>query len=361
MQLFLVLLSVLSLMLFRRLRLREPWKVISLLMLSGGATVLSTIVMINWSKVPLENHVLRFEQLYTEKPEEANFVTANITIYLYTAYDAIYKSPSDRVITQFFQYDHRDNKTARPRLFENRDGFMKEGLYQSFKRCFPKPSDIDSVEYVSEAIYVYPSSVFISQKQQFDPHYYDEEHPNAFSHLCLYSNTVDTICVDSLDHSKQYINKLETYALTKGLTKSIERTSTYNHQQKSFWDKLVWLVKANDLSRTNYRFLLMTSSVDSLNLSIRYEEPSEFHGLGDEYAEQSPYYFTISRKISTRSKNSVCYFHARHLESENVQAMRMFFISSVEAIFLGFFIASLLSIFGFFFTFFTTKHKHITK
>ena len=358
MQIILVILSVLALELFRRFRLREPWKVLLLLVLSGVATAISTIVMIRWSEVPMEGHVLRVDQLYTEKPGETNFVTANITAYLYTAYDAIYKSPSDRSITVFFQYDHRDNKAAKPRVFENRGEFMKDRLYQSFRNSMPRPSDVDSVDYVSIASYAYPSSVYQSEKFQQSPYYYGKEKSNVFSHHCLYGSTVDSIGTDSLgNRTKPYINKLEAYALSKGVTKSRETTFTYNHHSNSFWNKLTWLIKANDLSRTNYRFLLTTSSVDSLNLSIRFEEPSEFHGLGNSHVEQSPYYTTISRSFSEKNKESLFYFHARHLESEDIQAMRMFFICSIGAVFLGFFIASLLSITGSLFTYFATKQK----
>ena len=359
MQVILVILSVLSLELFRRFRIREPWKVLLLLILSGGAIAISTVLMIRWSEVPQEGHVLRFEQLYTEKPDDINFVTANITAYLYTGYDAFYKSPSDREITLFFNYDHRENKSARPRLFENREGFMKDRLYHSFRSSMPQPLDIDSVDYISVASYAYPSSIYQSEKSQPSPYYYGKDKSNIFSHHCLYGSTIRSVGADSMgNRTKPYVNKLEAYALSKGVAKSRETTFTYNHHSSSFWEKLIWLTSANDLSRTNYRFILTTSSVDSLNLSIRFEEPSEFHGLGNDHIEQSPYYITISRTFSEKNGNSCFCFHARHLESENIQSMRMFFICSVGAIFLGFFIASLLSVVGSLFIHFTTKQKN---
>lgn len=354
MQVILVILSVLSLELFRRFRLREPWKVLLLLVLSGGATAISTIIMIRWSEVPMEGHVIHFEQLYTDRPEEINYVTANITAYLYTAYDVVYKDTSNRSLTLFFQYDHRENKAAKPRVFKNRREYMKD---IQLRDSMPLSSDIDSANFISAVSYIYPSSVFQSEKKQSFPHYY--EHPNIFSHYYLFCNTIRSIETDSLgSRSKPFVNNLEVYALTKGVAKTQESSFTYNHPRSDFWDKLMWLIKANDLSRTNYRFYLVTSSVDSLNLSVRFEEPSEFHGMGNDYVEQSPYYTTISRSFSEKDENSCFYFHARHLESENIQAMRMFFICSVGAVFLGFFLASLLSITGSIFTHFTTNNKN---
>lgn len=362
MQVILVFLSVLSLELFRRFRIREPWKVLLLLVLSGGATAISTLLMIKWSEIPMEGHVLRFEQIYTEKPEDVTYVTANITTYLYTAYDAFYKNPSDRGLTLFFHYGQRENKSAKPRLYENREEFMKDRLYLSFRNSMPQPLDIDSVDNISFASYVYPSSIYQSEKAQSCPYYYGEDKDNVFSHHCLYGSTIRSVGVDSMgNHTKPYVNKLEAYALSKGVTKSRETTFTYNHRSSSFWEKIIWLTSANDLSRTNYRFIVTTSSVDSLNLSIRFEEPTEFHGLGNDHIEQSPFFITIGRSFSEKdNNNSVFCFHARHLESENIQAMRMFFICSVGAVFLGFFIASLLSVVGSLFVYFTTKHKSTT-
>lgn len=361
MQVLIIIISILSLLLFRRLKLHKPWSVILLLIVSGIATFFCFVVMVKWSEVPLEQHNIFIDQLYKSEKTKANFVTANITIYLYTSYDFIFKEPHDRKMSIFFQYDEIDSPSTMSQLFENHNVFTKNWLYNALKNTFSQLSDIDSVDYISKVQYIYPSSISQPEIRLSQPHFYEEDKSNIFSHYCMYSNTIQNEDIDSLRHRlKPYLNVMDVYALTKGMSKSSEKTFEYNHRPNSFWEKIMFLVQANDLSRTNYFFVYESSSVDSLNLSFRFEEPSEIYGIDKNTTDLSPYYITESRKINKNNKKSLINFHARHIESENIQSIRMFIISSICAIFLGFFFNTFLSCIGFAFNFiilFTTKTK----
>ncbi len=351
MQLLLIFLSIASVLLFRRIKIRNPWIILTIIVVSSLATVMCGYVMVSWSKISREFHYVYYEDKYSSHSEEDNFVTANISIFLKTAYSQLLKPDIEQTPICYFEYSHHEGYSHTPSKYTTFEQLKADTFFNAMSNILPK-RDMQDFDHLSMFSYIYPSRREFHQnvpRISLTP-----EDVNATDHfsdvLPLVYNSIRI--PDSLSvNGKDFKNKIEYYVFVKGMKESTQLTFTHegNHSLlPTMIDYVRWFVQENDLSRAEYVISLRNAGIDSTNVSLCFDEPvdiqkSWFQEIGKTLSSIR-YGFNkdqVKSKFHTRVS-----IHARLLESENIQQIRMFFISTLCALALGILVNALLSAIG---------------
>lgn len=347
MQYYIIFLAVAALFLLRKLKIRSLIKIIVLLIVSGFAFVFSFLVMIQWSKIPYEFHQLLCEQFYTKKKSEQNFVIADVTVHMKTAYNLTHNMDYEVYSSYMFYYMHKNKSTLLKQKFETIDSFKKSEIYNNMLADLPSSFNVDSLDNISGVCYNFPSWTIIQpQKMKGNG---VAEHQRNDSNYGIDMGMCETWLKDEKSKAasmgKLYYNQQQNFILTKGVSNTIHSVPAQRKQKELstqiMLNKFIWFFSANDLSRTNYIFDVQHSGIDSLNLMVRFDEAVDVQEHWVKELGRSPYFVRYAFHFDDNSRSRMV-FSVKNIESDNIQQIRMFLVTTLCLLFGGMFVKLLL-------------------
>lgn len=330
-------------------------------------TLASFIVIRSWIYVPTYTHMIYVDHPFSSDTSSYHFVTADVEVMMYDGYLVYGNKDEKHKMTRscIFHYENRlkDPSIKKP-FYPTVDGvnnyagdnvvsntgddrslaLSEMGNMGVFCHTFNTGSEnlLTNSPYTVDHTYkvdaygkqhkvilahafnddnVLRSPAYNYLKQRLPSFFYDERSGHFIhSYACIVSDKTDSITI--IGHSA-------------------------DEDPVTFWDKVCYhsrqFIKLHDISRCCYNVYVATSGVDSINVRISFYEDADIVSghkkAGKNYVEST------SKGDSDSMKGvSVFSFNATLLESENTQLVRLFFITTFCAGFLGLFLKYLVQI-----------------
>lgn len=347
MQYYIIFLAIATLIVLRKLKIRSLIKIIVLLIVSGFAFVLSFIVMIQWSKIPYEFHQLLCEQFYTKKKSEQNFVLADVTIHMKTPYNLTHNTDYEAYSSFMFYYLQKNKSTLVKQTYETIDSFKKSELYNNMLADLPSSFTFDGLDNISGVCYNFPSwTKILPQKTRVNGlAEYQRNDSNYVVDMGMCETWLEDEKSKAASRGKLYYNQQQFFVLTKGVSKTksfvLSQRKQNDNSTQILLNKFLWFLSANDLSRTNYVFDVQHRGIDSLNLMVRFDEAVDIQKHWAKELERSPYFVRYAFNFDENTRMRMI-FSVKNIESDNIQQIRMFLVTTLCLLFGGMFVKLLL-------------------